>query len=277
MEYKFLTTRRDGAVEYLTLNRPEVRNAFNEAMIAELTAWAHDVTARARSEAIRVVVLAGAGHTFCAGADVAWMARMANYTEDENLRDAMAASRMFGGLNALPIPLIGRVHGGAIGGGAGLAAVCDIVVADDRTVFGFTEVKLGILPAVISPFVIAKIGLSAARELFLTGMRFPAVRARELGLVHEVVPEQDVDRSVARYVDEVLSAGPEAIAAAKALIFEVCGQSIEDARPITATALAARRGSAEGQEGLRAFLEKRASRWSERLSTTKDTKDAKAT
>jgi len=272
MEYEFLTTRRDGAVEYLTLNRPEVRNAFNEAMIAELTAWAHDVTARARSEAIRVVVLAGAGHTFCAGADVAWMARMANYTEDENLRDAMAASRMFGGLNALPIPLIGRVHGGAIGGGAGLAAVCDIVVADDRSVFGFTEVKLGILPAVISPFVIAKIGLSAARELFLTGMRFPAVRARELGLVHEVVPEQDVDRSVARYVDEVLSAGPEAIAAAKALIFEVCGQSIEDARPITASALAARRGSAEGQEGLRAFLEKRAPSWSERPSTTKDTK-----
>jgi methylglutaconyl-CoA hydratase len=263
MEYKFLTTRRDDAVEYLTLNRPDVRNAFNEEMIAELTAWAVDVAARARGGAVRAVVLAGAGNTFCAGADVAWMARMANYMEDENFQDAMAASRMFDALNALPIPLIGRVHGAAIGGGAGLAAVCDIVVADDRSVFGFTEVKLGILPAVISPFVLAKIGRSAARELFLTGMRFSASRARELGLVHAVVPEQDVDGSVARYVGEVLSAGPEAIAAAKALIVEVWGQSIDDARSITATALATRRGSAEGREGLRAFLEKRKPSWME--------------
>jgi methylglutaconyl-CoA hydratase len=221
------------------------------------------VTARARSGAIRAVVLAGAGNTFCAGADVAWMARMADYTEAENLRDAMAASRMFGALNALPIPLIGRVHGAAIGGGGGLAAVCDIVVAEEQSVFGFTEVKLGILPAVISPFVLAKIGPSAARELFLTGMRFSAARARELGLVHAVVPERDIDATVAHYVGEVLSAGPEATAAAKALIFEVGRQSIEDARPITATALATRRGSAEGQEGLRAFLEKRKPNWIE--------------
>jgi methylglutaconyl-CoA hydratase len=274
MAYEYLITRRDGAVEYLTLNRPQVRNAFNEGLIAELTAWAADVSAR-RAE-VRAAVLTGAGPTFCAGADVTWMARTVTYTNEENLRDAEAASHMFAALNSLPIPLIGRIHGGAIGGGAGLAAVCDIVVADLRSVFGFTEVKLGILPAVIAPFVLAKIGLSAARELFLTGMRFSAFRARELGLVHAVVPEHEVDATVAQYIDEVLAAGPEAIAAAKSLIVAVWGKTIEDVRPITAAAIASRRVSAEGQEGLRAFLEKRAPSWSERLTTTEDTKDAKA-
>jgi methylglutaconyl-CoA hydratase len=261
MAYQFLMTRRDGAVEYLTLNRPEVRNAFNEGLIAELSAWAADVTAEARRGGVRAAVLAGAGKTFCAGADVTWMARTVNYTNEENLQDALAASRMFGALNSLPIPLIGRIHGGAIGGGGGLAAVCDVVVADDQSVFGFTEVKLGILPAVISPFVLAKIGPSAARELFLTGMRFSAARARDVGLVHAVVPEQELDATVARYVGEILSAAPEAIAAAKALIVDVWGRSVDDARSITAAAIATRRVSAEGQEGLRAFLEKRRPGW----------------
>jgi methylglutaconyl-CoA hydratase len=261
MAYQFLMTRRDGAVEYLTLNRPEVRNAFNEGLIAELSAWAADVTAEARRGGVHAAVLAGAGKTFCAGADVTWMARTVNYTNEENLQDALAASRMFGALNSLPIPLIGRIHGGAIGGGGGLAAVCDVVVADDQSVFGFTEVKLGILPAVISPFVLAKIGPSAARELFLTGMRFSAARARDVGLVHAVVPEQELDATVARYVGEILSAAPEAIAAAKALIVDVWGRSVDDARSITAAAIATRRVSAEGQEGLRAFLEKRRPGW----------------
>jgi methylglutaconyl-CoA hydratase len=189
------------------------------------------------------------------------MAQTVNYTNEENLQDALAASRMFGALNSLPIPLIGRIHGGAIGGGGGLAAVCDVVVADDQSVFGFTEVKLGILPAVISPFVLAKIGPSAARELFLTGMRFSAARARDVGLVHAVVPEQELDATVARYVGEILSAAPEAIAAAKALIVDVWGRSVDDARSITAAAIATRRVSAEGQEGLRAFLEKRRPGW----------------
>jgi len=262
MAYRFLITRRDGAVEYVTLNRPDVRNALNEDVIAELAAWAAAVTEQARRGEVRAAVLAGAGAAFCAGADVAWMAKTVNFTREENLSDATAAARMFGALNALPFPLIGRVQGGAIGGGAGLAAVCDIVVADDRAVFGFTEVKLGILPAMISPFVLAKIGRSAARELFLTGMRFSAVRARELGLVHAVVPEQDVDTTVARYVAEILSAGPEAIAAAKALVTEVWGRSVDEARVTTANAIATRRVSAEGQEGLRAFLQKRKASWS---------------
>src|SRR5947207_11354474 len=214
MSYAFLTTRRDGPVEYLTLNRPDVRNAFNEHVIADLTAWAAQARDRAVGREIRVVVIGGAGKTFCAGADVTWMSKTVHYTEDENLRDATAMSAMFLALDELPVPVVGRIQGAALGGGAGLAAVCDIVVADQAAVFGFTEVKLGILPAVISPFAIAKIGRSAARELFLTGMRFTAARAREIGLVHATVPAGDLDTKITEYVREVLTAGPEAITAA---------------------------------------------------------------
>jgi methylglutaconyl-CoA hydratase len=260
MEYQYLSIRRDGPVEYLTLNRPEVRNAFNEEVISELTAWA---TGRNDGEeGVRVVVLAGAGPTFCAGADVTWMSRTIQYTEEENFRDALAASDMFAALDALPVPLIGRVHGAALGGGAGLAAVCDIVVAEEDALFGFTEVKLGILPAVISPFAVAKIGRSAARELFLTGARFSAARARDIGLVHAVVRSGGLDEAVAAHVREILTASPQGITAAKALIRDVWGRPADEARPLTARAIAARRVSSEGQDGLSAFLEKRKARWS---------------
>jgi methylglutaconyl-CoA hydratase len=262
MPYQFLDVRRDGPVEYLTLNRPDVRNAFNEVVIEELAVWAAR-TSLHPAGAPRVVVLAGAGKTFCAGADITWMSRTIQYTEDENLRDATAMSRMFNALNELPMPLIGRIHGAALGGGAGLAAVCDIVVADDAAVFGFTETKLGIIPAVISPFALAKIGQSAARELFLTGARFSAARAREIGLVHDVVSAAELDGTVDRHLKELMSAGPEAMAAAKALIPNVWGRPIVEATPLTASAIASRRVSPEGQEGLRAFLDKRKPRWTE--------------
>ncbi len=275
MSYRHLITKRDGPVEYLTLNRPEVRNAFNEEVIAELTAWTAVAREQAARSELRVAVLSGAGKTFCAGADVASMSKTVHYTEDENLRDAMAMSRMFAALDQLPIPLVGRIQGAALGGGAGLAAVCDIVVAEEQAIFGFTEVKLGILPAVISPFALAKIGRSAARELFLTGVRFPAARAREIGLVHAVVPTAELDAEVAKYVQELLGGGPEAIAAAKALIPHVWGQPLDAAMSVTAAAIAARRVSKEGQEGLRAFLEKRAASWIQRDITTKDTKDTR--
>src|ERR1700730_1060272 len=275
MAYQYLTTKREGPIEYLTLNRPEVRNAFNEEVIAELADWATHVPERAAREGLRVAVLAGSGKTFCAGADVAWMAKTVNYTARENLRDATEASRMFAALDALSVPLIGRVHGAAIGGGAGLCAVCDIVVAEHGAVFGFTEVKLGILPAVISPFALAKIGRSAARELFLTGARFSATRAREIGLVHEVVTAGELDAAVARYVQELLAGGPEAIAAAKALIPQVWGHTVDAAMQVTAAAIAERRVSREGQEGLRAFLEKRTPSWYQRVSHAKDARDAK--
>jgi methylglutaconyl-CoA hydratase len=258
MSYTFLSTRRDGAVEYLTLNRPDVRNAFNEQLIRELAAWAADAAA---DRSLRAVVLAGAGQAFCAGADVQWMAKTVSYTKEENLRDAAAASGMFTALDRLPVPLIGRVHGAALGGGAGLTAVCDIVVAGEDATFGFTETKLGILPAVISPFVLAKIGRSAARELFLTGMRFPSRRAHEIGLVHAVVPAAALDGTVANYVREVLTAAPGAVAAAKALIRAVWAGEGEAVSALTAQALADRRVSPEGQEGLTAFLDKRAAAW----------------
>ena len=258
MSYQFITTRRDGAVEYLTLNRPDVRNAFNEHVIEELTRWAETT---AGDKAVRCVVLAGAGKMFSAGADVTWMSKMVSYSREENIRDAQAMARMFSALDTLPVPLIGRIHGAALGGGAGLAAVCDIVVADEGASFGFTEVKLGILPAVISPYALAKIGRSAARELFLTGMRFGARRAKEIGLVHKVVPAEQLDVTVQEYVSEILSAGPEGVAASKTLIPTVWGRLAADAMEITADAIATRRVSAEGQEGLKAFLGKRKPDW----------------
>ena len=230
-------------------------------MIAELSAWAADARAAAERREVRAAVLAGAGRTFSAGADVTWMAKTVHYTEEENLRDATAMSRMFAALDSLPVPLIGRIAGAALGGGAGLAAVCDIVVAADDAVFGFTEVKLGILPAVISPFALAKIGRSAARELFLTGARFSAARAKEIGLVHTIVPAADLDATVAGYVNEILGAGPQAVAAAKALIPAVWGRPLDDATSVTTKAIAARRVSPEGQEGLNAFLGKRKPSW----------------
>src|SRR5215213_10907942 len=240
MSYEHLITTREGPIERLTLNRPDVRNAFNEHVIAELTAWADATRERADLGEIRVVVIAGAGKMFCAGADVAWMSKALAYSEDDNVRDATAMSRMFTALDELPLPVIGRVQGAALGGGAGLAAICDVVVADEGAVFGFTEVKLGILPAVISPFALAKIGRSAARELFLTGARFSAARAREIGLVHALVPASELDAAVDTYVRELLTAAPEAVAAAKALIREVWSRPLEEARPLTAEAIATR-------------------------------------
>ena len=256
--YRYLLTSRDGAVERLTLNRPDVRNAFNDEVVAELRHWAD---ALAHDPGVRVVVLAGAGKVFSAGADAAWMARMAGASAAENEQDALATTAMLRALNTLPVVVIGRIHGAALGGGSGLAAVCDIVVAEDTAVFGFTETKLGILPAMISPFVLPKIGVSAARELFLTGARFDAAKARTIGLVHAVVAVDALDATVEAYVREALSASPTAVAAAKALIPQVAGQRPDDVAALTARAIAAQRASPEGQEGLRAFLERRPPSW----------------
>jgi methylglutaconyl-CoA hydratase len=258
MAYEFITLRREGPIEYVTLNRPDVRNAFNERVIEELTRWATEVAA---DEEVRVAVLAGAGKVFCAGADLTWMSRMMSYTHDENVEDASAMAKMYASLDHLPIPLVGRVHGAALGGGAGLVAICDIVVADEQATFGFTEVKLGIVPAVISPYVLTKLGMSPARELFLTGMRFRAARAKEIGLVHAVVPEKDLDPTVTTYVNELLTAAPGAIATAKELLRKVWGRPVQDTIGLTADTIAARRVSEEGQEGMKAFLEKRRPNW----------------
>jgi len=253
-----LLIQPDGPIVRVTLNRPDVRNAFNEELIAQLTAWAESITASSKA---RVAVLAGAGKVFCAGADLTWMSKMVAYTRDENVADARAMARMFQALDALPIPLIGRVHGAALGGGAGLAAVCDIVVAAEDAAFAFTEVKLGILPAVISPYALAKIGRSAARELFLTGARFSASRAKEIGLAHAIGDAVELDRIVAKYVNDLLTSAPEAVAAAKALIHDVSTLPRAEAVERSINAIADRRVSREGQDGMRAFLEKRAPAW----------------
>ena len=246
------------SVAKVTLNRPDVRNAFNDALIQELTAWAESVHP---GGPLRAAVLSGAGKVFCAGADLTWMAKTITYSHEENIRDSRALARMLESLNRLPIPLIARVHGAALGGGIGLAAVCDIVVAAEDAIFGFTEVKLGIVPAVISPFAIAKIGESAARELFLTGARFTAARAREIGLVHTVVDAADLDRAVSKHLNDLASSGPRAVAAAKALIASVVSSDADAAAEHSIEAIARQRVSAEGQEGMRAFLEKRTPAW----------------
>lgn len=247
-----------GAVTTVTLNRPDVRNAFNEELMQALTEWARSVPT---DGSIRAVVLQGAGSVFCAGADVQWMAKMANYSREENLADAHRAATMLHALDSVPVPVIGRIQGAALGGGAGLACICDVVVASDDAVFGFTEVVLGILPAMISPYVVSKIGLGYARELCLSGVRFSAARAREIGLAHEVVAPDRLDLTVERHVQQFRKAAPSAIAATKQLLRDVAGRRPADVMSLTVEAIARQRVSAEGQEGLRAFLEKRAAAW----------------
>ena len=247
-----------GPVTTVTLNRPDVRNAFNEELIQDLSAFAASVPT---DGSVRVVVLRGAGATFCAGADLQWMSRMAGYTREENVADARMAALMFLALDSLPVPLIGRIQGAALGGGAGLAAVCDVVVAAEDAMFGFTEVVLGILPAMISPYVVRKIGLSAARELCLSGVRFSAARAKDIGLVHDVVTSDRLDLTVERHVTQFLKAAPSAIAATKRLLCQVAGRMPADVLEQTADAIATQRVSEEGQEGMRAFLEKRPAKW----------------
>lgn len=252
-EPTYIERRRDRGVEYLVLNRPKVRNALNEDMIAEMAEWARRTGA---DPDVRAVVIAGAGPSFCAGADLAWMTKMAGYTRDDNVRDARDAAVMFEAIDTLPVPVIVRVHGGAIGGGAGLVAVADIALADESATFGFTEVKLGLIPAIIAPYVLAKIGLSAARELFVTGRRFNAEHAREIGLVHAVVATDQLDRTVQQFLVEILANGREAMTAAKTLLRQIANRPVDAVTPLTTEAIAMRRVSAEAQERMKAYLKK---------------------
>jgi methylglutaconyl-CoA hydratase len=242
----------------VTLARPEVRNAFDEEMIAAMTSLARDA---AKDPTLRAIVLAGEGSVFCAGADLGWMMKAVAYSHQDNLRDAEDLARMLEALDTLPVPLVSRVHGAALGGGVGLVAVSDIVIAADSAMFAFSEAKLGIIPAVISPYVIAKIGAAAARELFLTAARFPASRAREIGLVHKVVPEAGLDVTVDACLGDLLTSAPSAITAAKRLIREVGQQRPDEVIGLTTTRIAEQRTSPDGQEGMRAFLEKRKPGW----------------
>jgi len=249
-----LIEERDGALE-VTFNRPEVHNAFNDELIAE----AIDVFRDCGKRDVRAIVLRGSGPNFCAGADLNWMSRMVGYTRDENVRDASQLAKMYAVMNECKLPVIGRIQGAAIGGGVGLVAICDIAIASPESKFGLSEVKLGILPAVISPYVIAKIGASHARALFLTGERFDAERALRIGLVHRVAT--DLDAALAEVLAQIKTSGPEAVRECKKLVEHVASHDLMDSIPYTIEAIATRRTSAEGQAGMNAFLKKEKAPW----------------
>jgi methylglutaconyl-CoA hydratase len=249
------------SVVRLTLDRPDVHNAFDASLISELRA-AFAAFARESPTELRAVVVAGTGPSFCAGADIDWMRAAATLDVEANEQDAMAMADMFETVDTCPVPVIARVHGAALGGGMGLCAVADIVIAESGTRFGFTETRLGILPAVIRPFVVAKIGESEARALFPGGRRFDAVRAQRIGLVHEVVEgDGALDAAVEVAIADVLAAGPTAVRAAKSIIREIRGLGHGSAKWHTARVIARQRTSPEAAEGFRAFDEKRRPAW----------------
>jgi methylglutaconyl-CoA hydratase len=245
----------------VTLSRPQVRNAFDASLIADLRRTFAGL-AREGPTQLRVVVLAGEGETFCAGADINWMRAAMSLDVEGNEQDAMAMAEMFDAIDTCPAPVVARVQGAALGGGMGLCAVSDLVVAESGTRFGFTETRLGILPAVIAPFVVAKIGESHARALFPGGRRFDAVRAQRIGLVHEVVEGLEaLDDAVDAAIRDLLAAGPTAARAAKSIIHDVRGLGHGSSKWHTARVIARQRTSAEAQEGFRAFSEKRPPAW----------------
>jgi methylglutaconyl-CoA hydratase len=255
MTYKTLLVEEAAGVLSVTLNRPDVHNAFNEELIAE----AIDLFGGIAARDVRAVVLRGTGPNFCAGADLNWMSRMVHYTREENVRDSAQLAKMYALINECPLPVIGRIQGAAIGGGVGLVAVCDIAVAARDAKFGLSEVKLGIMPAVISPYVIAKIGETHARALFLTGERFDVERALRIGLVHRVA--DDLDAAVGETVKQLMTSGPEAVRECKKLIAHVAARELPEAVPYTIEAIAERRVSAEGQGGMGSFLKKEKPPW----------------
>lgn len=254
-----LTLDRSGPVATVTLSRPNVHNAFDAALVASLR---DTFRALAADEGARVVVLAGAGESFCAGGDLSWMRDSLAWSREQNLADAEAMADMFEAAWALPKPLVARVHGAAIGGGAGLVACCDLAVAAQTARFGFSEVRLGLLPAVIAQYVVPKIGLSQARALLVSGERFTAERAFEIGLVHAVTPPDELDATVRALVMRLLNAAPGAVAETKRVIDAVWHLERAEARRFVVEAIASARAGAEGQEGVRAFLEKRRPGWS---------------
>ncbi|HEV8192804.1 MAG TPA: enoyl-CoA hydratase-related protein [Ktedonobacterales bacterium] len=256
--YEHIHVARRGIATYVTLTRPEVHNAFNEHLIAELRSVFELLDG---DDTLRAVVLQGEGGNFCAGADLTWMGASLHYPHDENIADALSMSDMFRAIDGCRHPVIARVHGLALGGGSGLVAVCDLVIAAEDARFGFTEARLGIAPAVISPFVVKKVGESHARALFVTAERFDAARALAIGLAHRVVPVDQLDAAVEAVLRDIGQSGPMGVRAAKLMARTVGQLDPEEARETTAATIADLRTSPEGQEGIRAFLEKRRASW----------------
>jgi methylglutaconyl-CoA hydratase len=256
---KHLDLRFDAGVSTVTLNRPDVRNAFNDEVIAEVTAVFLELGHRPE---VRCVVLAASGTAFCAGADLNWMKRMASYSRDENLDDASALARMLEVIYQCPKPTIAKVQGDVYAGGLGLVTACDIAIAADTAHYCVSEVRIGLIPASISPYLIRAIGARAAHRWFLTAERFGAAQATACGLVHEAVPAGDLDARVAALAHTLVQAGPEAIKACKTLLHDVAGQEMSDSLlQDTAERIADIRVTPEGREGIGAFLDKRKPNW----------------
>jgi len=251
----------ENAIARITLNRPEIHNALNEEMIRRLTQTFKELGSRTD---VRAIVLQGNGKSFSAGADLNWTKRVASFTPEENRQDADMAIEMFLSIVRCPKPVIARVHGAALGGGSGLAAASDIAIATENAQFGFTEVKLGIVPALISPFVVARIGASNAREYFLTGEKFSAATAHAIGLVNHVVPDEaTMDALIELKLSEILKSSPAAIAATKQLVLTVAGQPVESMSAVTAEASVRSRSSVDAQAGVSAFLSRGTPPWVE--------------
>jgi methylglutaconyl-CoA hydratase len=250
--------RVEDRVARVTFDRPEVHNAFNDTMIRELSEVFDDINGR---QDIRVVVVSGKGKSFCAGADLNWMRRVKDFTFEDNLKESLELADMLAKVYSSTKPTIARVNGAAIGGGTGLVAVCDIAVAAASARFSFSEVKLGLIPACISPYVMKKCGEGKCREFFLTGERLTAERALQSGLVNAVVPLDELDEAVTHLVTQLLTSGPEAIRTCKILLQRVAEMPFEQAKKYTAEVIAQLRISDEGQEGMAAFLEKRKPAW----------------
>lgn len=258
--YKLLNVRTERAVLRIELNRPEVHNALNGELIAELTGAVQSVPA---DGSVRAVLISGAGRSFCAGGDLRWMQQVADYSREENAADGERLWDMLYAVYSCRVPTVAAVHGAALGGGSGLVACCDVAVASADTSFGFTEAKLGILPAVISPFVIQKIGSANARALFATAKRFDAARAERIGLIQSAVASGELHAAVERELEELRTSGPNAAQAARGLVAHIAPLPVEQTRPLVADMLAQLRSSPEGREGIRAFLERRTPRWAE--------------
>ena len=258
--YQSIITEVDESIGILTLNKADRHNAFDELLISEITTGLLELEADPR---VRVVVLSSTGKSFCAGADLNWMKRAASFTSQENLRDARSFARLLSTLNELGKPTIARVQGPAYGGGLGLIAACDIAVATYDALFALTEVKLGILPAVVSPYLLAAIGERYCRRYMLSAERFSAAEAYRIGLLHEIVPSEDqLDEAIGEIIDSLLKNGPGAQAESKALIRMIAGQPIDESTvEETAQRITRVRSSPEGKEGLAAFLEKRKPNW----------------
>lgn len=250
----------DDRVARVTFNRPEIHNAFNATVITEMQQVFNEIE---KDDSIRVVVLTGAGKSFCAGADLNWMRSVVNQSFEQNLAESNALAELFHSMYSCKRPIIGRINGAAIGGGTGFVAVSDIAIAARSAVFSFSEVKIGVVPACIGPYVIKKIGEGKTRELFITGERMNAERAHEVGLVNRVVNDDQLDSEVDKLIKFILSSGPEAVAMAKKLIGEVPAMTPEQYKPYTAEMIARLRISDEGQEGMDAFLNKRKPKWVE--------------